>query len=284
MKRFNRRKDISPKYILLFLSAICIALIVMSTISPGFMRPIRRVTGYFITPMQRGVNGIGEWVNDRLKVMGDVKDLREENEALKKEVNYYQSEIERNESELSELSELRALYDLSELYPDYNMTVARVFSSNSSEWFSEFYINKGMNDGVYVDCNVLSDKGLLGIVTESYDNYAKVRSIIDDNSSIIAEIGSNNVLSTVDGSLTAIDNGYILISDIDKDADIEEGDRVVTSNVSDRYFFGITIGYVSDITMDTNNLTKSAHLIPASDFTDIDDVLVILDRKREVNY
>ena len=261
MKRFNRRKDISPKYILLFLSAICIALIVMSTISPGFMRPIRRVTGYFITPMQRGVNGIGEWVNDRLKVMG-----------------------ERNESELSELSELRALYDLSELYPDYNMTVARVFSSNSSEWFSEFYINKGMNDGVYVDCNVLSDKGLLGIVTESYDNYAKVRSIIDDNSSIIAEIGGNNVLSTVDGSLTAIDNGYILISDIDKDADIEEGDRVVTSNVSDRYFFGITIGYVSDITMDTNNLTKSAHLIPASDFTDIDDVLVILDRKREVNY
>ena len=45
-----------------------------------------------------------------------------------------------------------------------------------------YHINKGMNDGVYVDCNVLSDKGLLGIVTESYDNYAKVRSIIDDNS------------------------------------------------------------------------------------------------------
>jgi rod shape-determining protein MreC len=164
------------------------------------------------------------------------------------------------------------------------MTVARVFSSNSSQWFSEFYINKGLNDGVYEDCNVLSDKGLIGIVVESYDNYAKVRAIIDDNSNIIAEIGGNNVLSTVNGSLSNIDSGYLTITNIDKDADIEEGDRVVTSNVSDRYFFGITIGYVKDISMDTNNLTKSAHLIPASDFSDIDDVVVILDRKREVNY
>ncbi len=284
MKKFNRKKDISPKYLLLFLSALCIMLIVMSTVRPDMMRPIKSITGHFITPMQRGVNRIGKWVEDKTKVFGDIEELRAENEELKKEVIRYQSEIERNESELSELSELRDLYDLSLLYPDYNMTAARVFSSNSSEWFSEFYINKGLNDGIYEDCNVLSDKGLLGIVTESYDNYAKVRAIIDDNSSIIAEIGGNNVLCTLDGSLSTIDDGYIIISDIDKDADIEEGDRVVTSNVSDRYFFGITIGYITDITMDTNNLTKSAHLIPASDFSDIDDVMVITDRKKEVNY
>jgi rod shape-determining protein MreC len=284
MKRFNRKKDISPKYLLLFLSAVCIALIVMSTIRPGMMRGIRSITGNFITPMQRGVNTIGEWIENRMQVFDDVEKLKAENEELKKEVSRYQNEIERNESELSELSELRSLYDLNELYPDYNMTVARVFSSNSSQWFSEFYINKGLNDGVYEDCNVLSDKGLIGIVVESYDNYAKVRAIIDDNSNIIAEIGGNNVLSTVNGSLSNIDSGYLTITNIDKDADIEEGDRVVTSNVSDRYFFGITIGYVKDISMDTNNLTKSAHLIPASDFSDIDDVVVILDRKREVNY
>jgi len=282
--KFNRNKDISPKYLLLFLSVVCIALIVVSTIDPNLLRPVRQYTGKLITPLQQGVDEVGGWISDHMKMFGNIKELQEENEELKKQVDVYRTEIERNQAELSELNELRSLYNLSLLYPDYNMTIARVFSTNSSEWFNEFYINKGLNDGIYEDCNVLSEAGLVGIVTESYDNYSKVRAIIDDDSTIVAEIGNENVLCTVEGDISTLNDGYILVKDIDKNALISEGDKVITSNVSDRYFYGITIGYITDITMDTNNLTKSAHLIPAADFSDIDDLQVILDRKKEVNY
>ena len=69
-----------------------------------------------------------------------------------------------------------------------------------------------------------------------------------------------------------------------KNAIINEGDKVITSNVSDRYLYGITIGYVTSIEQDSNNLTQTAHITPTVNFTDIKDVMVILDRKQEVNY
>ncbi len=145
-------------------------------------------------------------------------------------------------------------------------------------------LHKGLNDEIYVGCNVICDDGLLGIVVESYDNYAKVRAIIDDRANVTGEIGSAGYLCNIEGSLQTMDNGYLLATDIDKNAIISEGDKIITSSVSDRYLYGITIGYISSIEQDSNNLTQTAHITPTVNFTDIKDVLVILDRKQEVNY
>lgn len=282
--KFDHKKDLNPKYLLLALSIICLILLALSIFWGESVRPLKQFTGRIITPMQEGINNIGEWFCEKFEVFGDVKELKDENAALQDELNEYKNEVARYQTELSELQELRDLYELDELYPEYNMTAARVFSTNSSNWFNEFYIDKGLNDGIYEECNVLCDNGLMGIVVESYDNYAKVRAIIDDRSNITAEITSAGTLCNVEGSLKTMEDGYLLVTDIDKDAAIAEGDRVTTSNVSDRYFYGLTIGYISEITMDSNNLTKTAKLIPAVDFSDIKDVLIITDRKQEVIY
>ncbi|SEQ56749.1 rod shape-determining protein MreC [Lachnospiraceae bacterium NE2001] len=282
--KINYKKDLSPKYLLIALSVICIALTIVSAFFPDILKPVREVTGGVITPLQEGVNDIGGWVEDKVKVFGDVKELKDENTALRGQVTDLQNELGKNEAELAELQTLRDLYDLDELYPEYEKTAARVFSVNSSGWFNEFYINKGLNDQVYEGCNVICDDGLLGIVVESYDDYAKVRAIIDDRANVTGEIGTAGNLCNIEGSIQTMENGYLLATDIDKNAIISEGDKIITSSVSDRYLYGITIGYVTSIEQDSNNLTQSAHIIPTVNFTDIKDVLVILDRKQEVNY
>ena len=282
--KFDYKKDISPKHILIFLSVICIALTIVSAFFPDVLKPVKEYTGELITPMQQGVNDIGKWVEKKVEVFGDVEELRAENTKLKGEVTNLQNEVGKQEAELAELQTLRDLYDLDELYPDYEKTAARVFSVNSSGWFNEFYIDKGLNDGIYEGCNVLCDEGLLGIVVESYDDYARVRAIIDDRANVTGAIGGAGYLCTVEGSLQTMDSGYLLATDIDKNAVISEGDKVITSNVSDRYLYGLTIGYVTSIEQDSNNLTQTAKITPTVDFTDIKDVLVILDRKQEVNY
>ena len=282
--KFNLHKDLSPKYLLIALSVICIALIIVSAFFPNELKVVREFTGRYITPMQQGVNDAAIYVNDKLKVFGDVKELKEENEKLKSELTDTQNELDKQQAELAELQELRDMYDLDLLYPEYKKTVARIFSVNSSRWFNEFYIDKGLNDGVYVGCNVMSDDGLLGIVVESYDNYSKVRAIIDDRANVTGEIGNSGYLCNVEGSLQTMDEGFLYATDIDKSAIINIGDKVVTSSVSDRYLYGITIGYVSYVTQDSNNLTQTAKITPTVNFADIKDVMVILDRKQEVNY
>lgn len=281
---FNKKKDISPKYLLIALSVISIALIILSVFFPATLRPIKNVTGGIIARLQKGTSDIGNYVEDKLMFFGDIKELKEENRELRAEVTNLQNDIGRQEAELAELQTLRDLYDLDELYPDYEKTAARVFSVNTSGWFSEFYIDKGLNDNIYEGCNVICDDGLLGIVIESYDDYAKVRAIIDDRSNVTAEIGTAGNLCNVEGSLQTMDDGFLYATDIDKNALISEGDKVITANVSDRYLYGITIGYVSSVEYDSNNLTQTAKITPTVSFTDIKDVLVILDRKQEVNY
>ncbi len=282
--KFNPKKDISPKYLFLALSLICILLLALSLFSDSFLKKTKSLFGKVITPMQEGMSNIGEWVEERFLVFGDVKTLREENDALKKRNRELEEQIAKSQAELTELAELRALYSLDQMYPDYNTTAARIFSVDSSGWFNEFYINKGLNDGVYEDCNVLYDGGLLGIVVESYDSYARVRAIVDDRSKVTAAVGPNSALCTVEGSLSTYKDGYLLAVDISREAKVNVGDRVVTANVSDRFLYGLTIGYVSELIPDPNNLTVTARIRTAVDFSDVRDVLVITDRKQEVTY
>ena len=106
-----------------------------------------------------------------------------------------------------------------------------------------------------------------------------MRSIIDDNSSVSATISGTESLCTVSGDLSSIKDGYINVGYVSKDVTIEEGAELVTSHVSNKFLPGLLIGYISDIKMDANNLTQSAKCLPAVDFKNLQEVLVILDRK-----
>jgi len=126
--------------------------------------------------------------------------------------------------------------------------------------------------------------GVAGIITECFDDYAKVRAVIDDNSNISAKVMPANALCTVEGDLNLYDSGYLLVENIDKDANVSIGDKVVTSPISDLYHSGLIIGYVAKTSYDTNNLTMTAYITPAVDFSNITDVLVITAEKKTVSH
>ena len=63
---------------------------------------------------------------------------------------------------------------------------------------------------------------------------------------------------------------------------VVEGDKIVTSNISDYYLPGILVGYISTIDTDSNNLTKSGFVTPAVDFSHLEEVLVITELKQTI--
>ncbi|MGN1176245.1 MAG: rod shape-determining protein MreC, partial [Roseburia sp.] len=162
---------------------------------------------------------------------------------------------------------------------------ANVIGKDSGNWFNTFIIDKGSKDGIEKDMNVLAGSGLVGIVTEVAPNYAKVRSIIDDTSSVSGMDLSTSDNCIVHGSLQKMnENQEIEFSDLkDSDNQVQAGDQVVTSYISDKYLQGILIGYIKDIRTDSNNLTKSGTITPVVDFEHIQEVLVILDKKADVS-
>ncbi len=281
--KFDKRRDIHPKYLLLALTIICVIFLVFSYFAGDKIAVLKNHTVKIITPIQQGINEIGIWTDSKLKNLKEIEKLNAENAELKNQISEYKAEITNYQNKLLELSNLQALYKLDEQYPDYNKTAANVFAKDASSWFSIFYIDKGRNDEIYVGANVLCGDGLAGIVTECYDDYSKVRAVIDDSSNISARVMPANALCTVEGNLSQFDNGYMTVKNIDKDAKVSVGDKVVTSTISERFHPGITIGYVSEISMDSNNLTMTAYITPAVNFDNISNVLIITDQKQIVN-
>ena len=78
-----------------------------------------------------------------------------------------------------------------------------------------------------------------------------------------------------------MDDGKIrFIQLTDKEDQVQEGDKIVTSSVSNKFLKGILIGYISEVSTDANKLTKSGTIIPAVDFNDIQEVLVIKEQQK----
>lgn len=234
-------------------------------------------------PFQRGIEKAGSWLSDRSDEFGQVKDLLEENARLKEELAALTEENTLLQQDKYELNELRALFAMDEQYGEYNKVGARIIGRDTGNWYSTFIIDKGENEGLSVDMNVIAEGGLVGRITSVGPTWAKVTSVISDNSSV-----SGMTLSTGDnlmvlGDLKLMATGCITFSQLlDGKNAVKEGDKVVTSDISDKYLPNILIGYISSINKDPNNLTKSGLLVPAVDFEHLGEVLVITDLKQAV--
>ena len=276
------KHTIPAKYILTFLSCSCALLIIVSFISEPFGNTIKNSAAQIVVPVQKGMNHVGLWLADKSDTIKEYAKLQDENKELKQKLADIQSQNSILIQQQSELEKLRELYQLDDIYSDYPKVAARVISMQPDNWFSEFTIDKGSEDGIEVDMNVLADAGLVGRVTYVGKNYSKVTTIINDSSNVSAKSASTSDNCIVSGDLDLMNEGYIRVSGISKDAGIKDGDMLLTSYISDKYLPGILIGYITNITDDGNKLTKSGYLMPVVDFSQMEEVLVITQLKETV--
>lgn len=271
-----------PKYILMIMTGVCIVAMLLSftlNISGG---PLNAVAGYVFIPMQQGINTVGGWISEKSDNLKNLSDVMAENEELRKQVDELTVELNTVNLEQYELENLRELFELDQKYPSYDKVAANVIGKTSNNWFSNFTINKGSNDGIEVDMNVIAGSGLVGIVTDVGPNYAKVTSIINDTNKVGGMVTTTSDNLIVSGSLQNMNENMVIeFSNLnDNDNEVQVGDPVVTSYISDKYQQGILIGYISSLKTDSNNLTKSGTITPAVDFEHIEEVLVILNKKQ----
>ncbi|MBR2402113.1 MAG: rod shape-determining protein MreC [Lachnospiraceae bacterium] len=282
MRKRKTKMILSSKYLLLILTGVCITAMLLSftfNISGG---PLNAVAGYVFIPMQNGINQVGGWLSKQADNLENLSAVMAENEELKKKVEELTVELNTTKLERYELENLRELYQLDQKYPSYDKVAANVIGKDAGNWFNTFTIDKGTNDGIEVNMNVMAGSGLVGIVTDVGPNYAKVKAIISDNSSVSGMVLTTSDNIIVNGSLQKMTESMTIeFSGLnDRENEVEIGDPVVTSYVSYDYQQGILIGYISTITTDPNNLTRSGTITPAVDFEHIEEVLVILNKKQ----
>lgn len=283
MKTKNQT-SLPNKYWLWILAGICMLLMLLSVVTGGKSdSPFRAIANYTIVPMQKGINRTGTFLSDLAENFETMDTLKEENQKLQEQVDNLTIEVGLLQQDKRELERLQELYKLDQDYSDYEKVGAHVIFNSGNNWFNNFTIDKGSNDGIRVDMNVMAGTGLVGIVTEVGPNWATVRSIIDDHSNVSGMMLSTSDTCMVRGDLTLMNDGKIRFEQLaNNDNEIEVGEHVVTSHISDKYVQGILIGYVSEVTVDKNNLTRSGYITPAVDFSNLQEVLVITTTKEDM--
>ena len=283
VKRKGEKFTLPGKYLLFILTIVCTGLIIL-TFSTNFLSaPISAIGGFVVVPLQEGISKAGSWLSTRSEELVEIRSLLKENEELKAQVDELTMENIRLQQDRYELTNLRELYDLDAQYEDYDKVGARIIAKDTGNWFHSFTIDKGYNDGLAIDMNVMAGSGLVGRIIAVGPNWSKVLSIIADNSNTSGMVLSTSDNLIVTGDLELYADGVISFEKLVDSADrVVEGDKIVTANVSDKYLPGILIGYISAINVDANNLTKSGLIVPAVDFEHLEEVLVITETKQAV--
>ena len=267
--------SLSSKYLLLILAIVCIILMGLSGFAERTGNPLSWIAGYTVVPMQKGINTVGMWMSDVSDNFATLQEMKEENQSLKQKLADMTVENNQLKQNAATLERLQELYNMDQNTADYPKVGANVIASDNSNWYSSFTIDKGSQDGIRKDMNVLSGAGLVGIVTDVGPNYAIVSSVIDDKN-VSAMILTTFDKCIVSGDLTLIDDGVIKFQQLENNGnEVPIGEQVVTSNISNKYLQGLLIGYVSEIHVDSNNLTRSGYIIPATNFKELQEVLVI---------
>ncbi len=273
---------IPPNYLLLILTVASVLLMILTFTTDAVPAAFNSIAGYTFVPFKNGLTGVSIYANERADEFKRVKEVISENEALKAQLDELTQENDRLVENRFELIQLRELMELDSEYEEYDKIGARVTGKDPGNWYNVFIIDKGEEDGIKEGMNVIAGAGLVGIVTKTGPNWSQVRAIIDDQSNVSGRMLNTSDNLIVYGGLESIKDGTIEFGQLsDPDDEVAAGDKIVTSNISDRYLPGIAIGYIKTIEKDSNNLTKSGTLTPVVDFEHIDVVLVITQMKEE---
>ena len=238
---------------------------------------VESALGFVITPVQELTTNVGNWFGSKIDWIRNKDNLAAENEQLKEQIALLELENKRLRRYGTENQRLSELLKISQKYADYNTTGTQIIAKDPGNWYDVFLIDKGRSDGLEANMVLTSSNGLVGKIIESGETYSKALSILDSRSSVPAMSLRTEDLGVVKGEYSLMNNGLCRMEYIDSEAEIMEGDEIVTSHLSDVYPPGITIGRVKEIKTDANGLTKYAIIEPYVDFKHLDTLLVIGD-------
>jgi len=172
----------------------------------------------------------------------DIKKISQEKEELELTIEKQKYISRANENLLEENMRLRSLLELKEK-SKYEMIISQVTYIDSLNPYKEITIDKGEEDGIQHNMAVISNLGLVGRVKKVFDDHSTVELITSSTSHVSTIDEKGESLSVLSGQGNEILNlEYIVV-----DEDVEVGDKIFTSGVSDIYARNIFLGTITSI-------------------------------------
>lgn len=280
MSRVRRDKDSNRKIWIVIFVVLSVFCIVFFAARGRFTVPLtERIAVTALAPLQSVFSKAGNEIHYVTAQIWEIATVYKQNEMLRSEVEQLRALNLQSNELASENERLRNLLGYKQDAKQFDLVTAEVIARDSATWTNMIVINRGTDNGVKKDMAVVTPQGLVGNVAEAYGSYSKVQLILDPRSAVgtIVQRPESRVAGIVEGNPG--DKSLARMVNIPKDADVVEGDQIVTSGFGGIYPKGIAVGTVQKIQNDEGGLLKYALLKPAVDFQRLEEVAVIINSR-----
>lgn len=230
-------------------------------------------------PLQQGAHKTFLW----FKGLGEdyifLSRVQEENKDLKRIISTLREENNRLREAVMTDERLRKLRSWQSQYP-YSSQVAQVYARGPSSWFKTVLINKGEKDGVTKDTAVASSEGVVGRVMEVSPGTAKVLLITDANSAVDVIVQRSRAQGVLEGK---IDEACIL-KYVQKNEEVQVGDKVITSGLGGVFPKGLVVGRVTKVDRKRPGIFQYIEVTPTVDLSKLEEVLVLGEEGEPQNF
>ncbi len=252
MNDFFRSKTF--KIIAVLLAAV-LAFFLRAVYTGGLMPALSHIGGAVATPFGEFFAGIGNGIQDFFQPIFHGRELQKENEDLQKLVD----ELTRRQADYDELKNQNDLYrrffSISDSNAIYTLEPATVIAHVPDDPSGSFIINIGQSQGITSGMPVITENGLVGIVGRVSERYCRVLTLMDPavNIGVLDSTTLDTGILTGDAAMSEDNTARLTYLRLQSEA--AAGDLILTSGYGEQIPQGLTVGYLSEVSLAATGLT-----------------------------
>lgn len=237
----------------------------------GWLQPVESLLAVPLTPLQRLMADLGRNALGAVGFLREIRDVREEVESLRAQVEELQTENLRLRELAAENAELKALLGIIQENPQTTFVAATVIGYETDPYLRFLILDVGTRQGVREGMPVITrGSALVGRIAAADLNRSRVRLLNDGGSQVGALLQTTRATGMVIGQ----PDGSLLLDFVLPDEEILPGDVVLTSGVGGQIPRALVIGQVIEV-LGSGESFQRARIQPAVDPRRLTYVLVI---------
>lgn len=255
---------------LIVLITLSIMLLSLSSRQPYPAHGVGRLAIALVSPFQKLISHTSRFMRDIWEHYFFLASVAQENEKLRREAQKAFELAHRNEELRQANNRLRQLFDLGQEL-QRPAIAAQVVGKDPSPWFQTILVDKGRENGVKIGFPVVNPQGVVGLIVEATDHYAKVMLITDPNSAVDAVVQKSRARGIIKGGTS----GYCVFNYVLRKHDIQIGESVIASGMDGVFPKGTPIGEVTEIVKKEAGIFQDVTVTPYVDFERLEEVLIV---------
>ncbi len=203
--------------------------------------------------------------------------LQEENQRLQKMADKYLAELGKYREAYRQAKAFEALLNFKKQL-NVQPVAARVVGKEPVFWCKTIIIDRGRADDVLEGMTVFVPAGVVGQIIHAAEHYSKVLLANAPSSAIDALIQKNRTRGILQGAGA---KGYIL-NYVQKNVDVDIGDRIVTAGIGGIFPTGLVLGTVSEVHSRQRGMFQEIIVKPEVNFQKLEYVFVDPTDRRKI--